>query len=43
MNDDDEIYNVIRIYILLVLGLLILDKILYIVDKICDGCVFVGV
>ncbi|MCE6061375.1 nicotinate-nucleotide adenylyltransferase [Mycoplasmopsis agalactiae] len=43
MNDDDEIYNAIRIHTSLALGLSTLDKILYIADKICDGRAFAGV
>ncbi|MBT1345066.1 nicotinate-nucleotide adenylyltransferase [Mycoplasma bovis] len=43
MNDDEEIFNAIKVHTSLALELSTLDKILYIADKICDGRAFAGV
>ncbi|VEU75450.1 nicotinate-nucleotide adenylyltransferase [Mycoplasmopsis maculosa] len=43
MNNDEEIYNAIRIHTSLDNELNTLDKVLFVADKICDGRAFSGV
>ncbi|WP_029513253.1 nicotinate-nucleotide adenylyltransferase [Mycoplasmopsis primatum] len=43
MNDNDDIYNAINVHTSLALHLSVLDKILFIADKICNGRAFEGV